>query len=99
MDKQENKQAMTDQYSRRALLQPLAEVEAALEQAEASRSMMGQAATGMRKDAHSRLEQVTRQGIHTPEAQEEMREALLDRRRCDLISGMTEQPREEKGHE
>ncbi|MDO8357292.1 MAG: hypothetical protein Q7U76_12955 [Nitrospirota bacterium] len=83
------------QNSRRAILQPLAEVEAALQQAEASRSMIGQAATALRKDSHNRMEKVERKGIHTPAAQQEMKDALLDRRRCDLVSGMTEQPQKE----
>lgn len=86
------------QDSRRAMLQPLSEVESLLEQAEASRTMMGQAAGDLRKDAHGKIEQLERKGIHTPEAQQEMREALVGRRQCDLIAGMTEQPRRKEGH-
>ena len=81
--------------SRKALLQPLAEVEAALQQALASRTKMGQASELLRKGTQGRIEQIGAQGIHLPENQDALKEALLDRRRCDLVSGMTDLPQED----
>lgn len=82
--------------SRAALLRELAGVEAAIRQAEATRSQIGQAAASLRDHAQADIMALEEQGITSQDRQERYRQALDGRRRCDLVSRMIEDPTHEE---
>lgn len=82
--------------SRAVLLRELAGVEAAIQQAEATRAQIGQAVAGLRDQAQGDIMALEEQGLVSPEDQERYGRALDGRRRCDLVSRMIDDPTPEE---
>jgi|GEM_PF-4293254 len=81
-------------HSRAALRHGLADIEAAIQQAEASGRLIGQSAEVMRQRVQHRLEALAHQGTLTDEDADEYRRLLLQRRSCDLVQGRVTHSRE-----
>lgn len=72
--------------SRSSLLPALAEIEAGLQQGEATRGQIRTVAGRMRDEIQAQLDQVEARGVRTPEEQMAYQALLADRRRCTLIA-------------
>lgn len=71
--------------SRADILSALADIEAAIQQAEATQGQIADAADGMRQSVHGEIEALEKRGPRSEEEEQRYRDLLADRRRCDVV--------------